>query len=386
MTKSTTIHELIERSANAGLELQRNDGSFPSGQNLSYKDQETPVRSTALWAIIYLRAYDITGEQKFSKVADEAIDFLLQEKNRPNGYTFYARETEKKDKCNGLVGQAHPIRALARAAITLDREDALEVAENVFSIHPFNKNVGLWEGIEIDGSLLSFDRTLNHQLSFAVSGCNLLQARTNSDIMSEIKTFISELKNNLRVGPNGRVRHYVRPPITNVIDVVWERLYRWNLIVNEISYNVRRFSDRHSKKEAGYHPMNLKLLSDLHNFFPDHPLWSTKKVKNCLEYINNTEYRNAFDDKISPYGNMIQGFGNAYATLTFTDQQKLAEKWIGFEIHHRFDFERDLLIKNVSDSNFQAATIAAIVDFPNIEFELNEDPPLRSYNTLREGS
>ena len=45
--ETITIHELLERSARTAPDLQREDGSFPPGQNGVYDEPETPVRTTS---------------------------------------------------------------------------------------------------------------------------------------------------------------------------------------------------------------------------------------------------------------------------------------------------------------------------------------------------
>ena len=45
--ETITVHELLERSARAALDLQRDDGSFSPGRNGVYDEPETPVRTTS---------------------------------------------------------------------------------------------------------------------------------------------------------------------------------------------------------------------------------------------------------------------------------------------------------------------------------------------------
>ena len=42
-----TPAELIVRTAEVGVALQAEDGSFPAGHNGPYRDPETPARTTA---------------------------------------------------------------------------------------------------------------------------------------------------------------------------------------------------------------------------------------------------------------------------------------------------------------------------------------------------
>jgi len=113
--ETITLHEILERSARAALDLQREDGSFPPGRNGVYDESETPVRTMSHWLTTLSKVYEITGDEVFADAAHDAADYLLSDEARPYGYTFHSRSVEGKDKCDGLVGQAAPIRGLAWA-------------------------------------------------------------------------------------------------------------------------------------------------------------------------------------------------------------------------------------------------------------------------------
>lgn len=67
--KPLTLGELVEQSAIAALELQREDGSFPPIRNGVYDEPETPVRTTSRWLTTLLKAYEITDEDRFFDAA-----------------------------------------------------------------------------------------------------------------------------------------------------------------------------------------------------------------------------------------------------------------------------------------------------------------------------
>ena len=185
--ETITTYELLERSARSTLDWQREDGAFPPGRNGVYDEPETPVRTTSKWLTTLSKVYKITGDETFADAANEAANYLLSDEARPHGYTFHSRDAEGKDKCDGLVGQSSPIRSLAQAGSFLDRPELVETAASVFSIHPFEEQVGLWERIEITGENLSFDRTLNHQVFFAGAGSYI--ANKNSKFDRRIRLF-----------------------------------------------------------------------------------------------------------------------------------------------------------------------------------------------------
>lgn len=51
----TSLHEILERSASVGLDLQRKNGSMPPGMNGPYGEEETPVSNTCHWVITFLK-------------------------------------------------------------------------------------------------------------------------------------------------------------------------------------------------------------------------------------------------------------------------------------------------------------------------------------------
>ncbi|WP_459987580.1 hypothetical protein, partial [Natrinema sp. JCM 9743] len=254
-----TLHAILERSARSALDFQQQDGSFPAGRNYTYDEPETPVRTTAHWILTLSKVYDITGDDEFKRAANAAVDFLLGSEARPHDYTFHCRNASGKDKCNGLVGQSTPIEALIQAGDLLNRQDAIETAEEVFLLHPFDDRLGLWERVEINGDILSSDRTLNHQLLFAARSAKLA---TRSTLVAErITRFLTRLETNMRLHPDGLIKHYVRPSPTDTIKTVVQRPRHYEMVLNELVFHYYSRSDERRRKERGYHTVNLSALS-----------------------------------------------------------------------------------------------------------------------------
>ena len=98
-SQTITTYELLERSARAALDLQREDGSFPPGRNGVYDEPETPVRTTSHWLTTLSKVYEITGDEVFAEAANDAADYLLSEEARPHGYTFSTSNGTFFDAC-----------------------------------------------------------------------------------------------------------------------------------------------------------------------------------------------------------------------------------------------------------------------------------------------
>ena len=353
--KTITLHELLERSAESALDLQREDGSFPPGRNYTYDEPETPVRTTSHWTVTLSEVYDITGKNKFREAANAAVDYLLNDEVRPHGYTYYCRDASGKDHCNGLVGQAGPIRALAHAGPILERQDAIKTAEEVFIQHPFDEKLGLWERVEVDGEKLSFDRTLNHQILFAAGSSKLAP---ESDLVADrIRMFLDYLPSNMKIDSDGLIKHYIRPPPIDAVKTVFSDLRHWPLLLNEIVFHYYAKSDERTKKEIGYQPVNLKGLAQLRIQFPEHKVWSSNKFQALIK---------AFDaDECSDisYGSVIPGMSFALAEYAFYNDTNRAKSLIEMDLEGQLDYTTFLLKSDTVNNHNQSSAISILAEF-----------------------
>jgi len=366
--ETITTHELLERSARAALKLQREDGSFPPGRNGVYDEPETPVRTTSHWLTTLSKVYEITGDEEFAEAANDAADYLLSDEVRPYGYTFHSRNAEGKDKCDGLVGQSGAIRSLARSGAILKRPELTETAASVFSLHPFEDRIGLWERVEITGQKLSFDRTLNHQIFFAGAGSYL--ADNYPAIDWRVECFLDNLVTNLRIHDNGLVKHFVRPHIQDVLAVVSRAPRRKNLAWNEIVFHYYSRSDDHRFKEVGYHPVVLVGLSALKRNYPNHRVWKHEKLKRAVEYIESGTYSNERAEMDEQYGAMVPALVLARVKNVFCEvSENVIKSLVAEGLATNYNFDSNTLTKDSNDSAYQAAQIRHLVNLPNISVQ-----------------
>ncbi len=361
--ETITLHELLERSAESALELQREDGSFPPGRNYTYDEPETPVRTTSHWTVTLSKVYDITGKEKFREAADAAVDYLLGDEVRPYGYTYYCRDASGKDHCNGLVGQGGPIRALAHAGPVLKRQDAIDTAEEVFTIHPFDEELGLWERVEIDGEKLSFDRTLNHQILFAAGSSKLA---SESDLVADrITIFLDRLPSNMELHSDGLIKHYIRPSPVDAVKAVFRASRHWPLLLNEVVFHYYSMSDEWRKKEVGYQPVNLQGLSQLRKRFPEHELWSNIPKYSTTDFsvpkCNDVEY-----------GSVIPGISFAWAEYAFKNDWQRMKLMIEEDLNNLLDLDTYLLESDTVNNIDQLSSISCLVGLPNTTMKISK--------------
>lgn len=363
------LYDIIERSARDGLDRQRDDGSFPPGRNYTYDEPETPVRTTSHWLQILTKAYEISGDAVFKNTANDAIDYLLSDEVRPSGFTYHCRNVESKDKCNGLVGQAAPIRALTQASEVFERPDARETAEEVFRIHPFSEALGLWERVEIDGQALSFDRTLNHQIIFAAAVADLAPYVETAE--NYIRNFLEHLPINMRLHTNGLIKHYVRPsPVELGRSILCAPRRRFDMVINEIAFHYYSYSEMRRKKERGYHTVNLEALTKLKEKVPHHSFWETEKFSKSRQFLDSNEIE-LVEGTETRHGHPIPGVAVAKIRHYFDDvsKDKISEL-MRREMEDESSFEGSVFSINDIDENTEVALVSSLVDFPNLEIYL----------------
>lgn len=369
---SVAVHDIIQRSARDGIDLQRDDGSFPPGRNYTYDEPETPVRTTSHWLEVLTKAYELYPDPAFEDAANGAVDYLLSDEVRPSGFTYHCRNVESKDKCNGLVGQAEPIRALTHAGNVLERPAAKETAEEVFRVHPFSEELGLWEKVEIDGEPLSFDRTLNHQIIFAAAAAGLAPDVEVLDVC--IRRFLDTLSSTMQVHGDGLIKHYVRPPLSDVFWAVSRApKRRYDMFVNEAVFHYYSHSDERRKKERGYQTVNLGALSTLKSVFPEHEFWESKKLSRALDFARDNE-SDLIERVDAKHGDLLQGISLAKIWYSFGDPSAEEQRRrIAADLDPDADDVSELFDVEQVDENTRAALVSALIDLPNIELQSREN-------------
>ncbi|AUX10533.1 AglQ family protein [Halalkaliarchaeum desulfuricum] len=369
-----TIHELLERSAESALELQRNDGSFPPGNNGPYQDDSTPVRNTANWLKILSFVYEQTGKRKFKQASNSAVEYLKQDELRPYGYTYICRRSNKKDSCNGVVGQANVIEAMGRAGNYLDKPELYDFAAQIYNLHPFNKNIGVWNRREIDGTILTTDRTFNHQLIFATASSLISDLNDRNEMHREISVFLNNLSQNMGYDSSGLIIHRLRPTIGlfDIVSILRDKSPE--LFLNQILHTKRRIlQDKDVKsKEQGYQSVNLYWLANLKRRRPEHDIWSDLPINKLINVTRTTEYRSQAKQSVNWFSNMPPGFEIAHALNTFDQDPDYNEMryWIEMALNNHYDKKTNQFVKNCDDPDTLNALLYKLIDLPNLSVRL----------------
>ena len=175
------------------------------GHNGLYLDQESPVRCTSHWLLIFAKAYELFYNEEYLKAVCKCADYLLLDSNYPGGYTYLCRNKKGKDQCNGLIGQAWVIEALAKGYSLLNDDKYIRRAVDCFNLHPHCHLTGLWSRIEVNGKNIGLDLTFNHQLWFCMSGVLIIEH--DNEVKSKVFRFLEKFNDNIIIRKNGRIGH-----------------------------------------------------------------------------------------------------------------------------------------------------------------------------------
>jgi hypothetical protein len=353
----TGLHGLVIESVQAALPAQRPDGSFAAGCNGPYDDPETPVRNTGHWLVSLCAAHRWTGDERLREAALRATRFLASAKARPGAAAFQHRAAPGKDACNGLVGQAWSIEALAEAAETFDAAHLAELAESVFLLHPQDAATGLWRRVEVDGTPLSCDVTLNHQLWFAAAGA-LLAPLASPEVATRVLRFLDRLPRNLGLHENGLIRH--RIPAR----VFWRDPRQAARLVRTRA----REGPGLAHKEAGYHAFNLYALALLRRHAPDHPFWRHAKFRRLWAHARSGEQRRALvrNEYGYPYNPVGLEMAFALETLEGPCARHEAAACVAEQLRRHWDSGSRGLRRDTPDPTTLAARLYEAVRLPDL--------------------
>ena len=191
---------IIEQIA---LRYAKNHQLIQAGNNGPYFDNEKKFRNQCHWIIIFSKLYRSTGNKNYLKSVQDLSKIFFLKEARPHGYSFHHRNKVGKDSSNGLVGQAWSFEALYECYITLNDKKFQLLAEEVYNLHKFDHQNGLWYTLDINGKNTEIDAAFNHQLWFAYSAAQIIP--NSNPNFSNILCFLDKILENLTVLENGLI-------------------------------------------------------------------------------------------------------------------------------------------------------------------------------------
>lgn len=202
-----------------------------------------------------------------------------------------------------MIGAAWVFEGLCAAAERLGEAEATALAESLYFRHPFDAEAGLWNVYEVDGRVLGFDPTFNHQLWFAAAAAAIRGPR-RGEVLAHVGRFLDRLDGNLVLRPGGLIHHAM--PRTSVATDPRSRLrarvkqLAEDLPLARLHPRVKARRADLERKSIGYHAFNLHALGMLREQVPDHPFWSGERLRAIVNYALSPSFHAALDT--NPYG------------------------------------------------------------------------------------
>jgi hypothetical protein len=373
------LFDLIVKSAGKGLELQAKNGSMPPGHNGPWNDRDTPVRTTAHWAMTFFRAFEISGESRLREATIVACNYLLSKEARPHGYTFYCRKPErKKAMCNGLIGQAWAVEPLLVVGRALKHQPYMNAAEEVLALHPYCEKRHCWSNVEIDGTAFSND-TYNQQVWFAAM--SLLAGEKNLKLRSCALDFFKHLSDTIKFLDRGLIKHRYASVLTMT-----------RKLRSTIGRQVRFFfapraaqRERNSLLELsnGYLTFLLYGIAMVEDYYPHSvcsQLGNKQLIRDAVNYIQNRYPFYCLGENRYAWTYNPVGIEMAYVLQVFGAQLEMdhtfaamPERWLRLQFQHYYDTDRGLMDRNAVDPIILAARLYEATRLRNYSLMIGAD-------------
>lgn len=253
---------------------------FPGGRNGPYFDIESPIRNSAHVLVAMSVAHHLTGSTRFAELGRQLTHFLLTAEALEQGSVLVHRQKRNKDGCNGVIGPAWVIEALALAGRLLQHDGARARARALADDQSFDSRAALWRRRDPNGGPSGVDRTLNHQVAFAAA----LQGASEEED-PRVRLFLDHLAGGgLRVEDDGLLIHHVprRDEVEHRALGGRERFLRAAANSQHVARLRQRSLDDHRARDIGYHLYALFCLARLCQLSPSHPLWASDEMARAL--------------------------------------------------------------------------------------------------------
>lgn len=375
------MKQLIESIAEKFFKELIMNGYINPGHNGPYNDEETPVRNTAHWLSIFSYLYSETQEKKYYNAVVKCAKYLTSNNARPANAIFYCRKNKNKDFSNGLIGQAWVIEALVEAFKILGEKKYLDLASEVFLLHPFDESKSLWKIVNVDGSIRNFDMTFNHQLWFSAFGSSIYNLTKNQRIKEMIDIFFGKLKYNLDIHRDGLIKHSIV-----FKETINDRIKKLGKNFKLILFNVVKGKNM-IYKEIGYQMFNVYAFAILYDNGIGIDFFNGEKFNKILKFtfskklLNGIKENNHTSDisnipiiskniKVNRYGFAYNapGFELPYIYVIFRDKidnynEIDIEQIINEQIRLTYDCNRKMFSNNTEDERILTSRIYELVRY-----------------------
>lgn len=346
------LKDILCRTANAGLKIQGDDGSFPPGHNGPWHNKETPIRNTAHWILTLAKAHDITGDTDYEEGLRKAGSYLASDACCPMGRTFMVfTDGAMYGGSNGLVGQAWVMEALLTMYRKFGEERFLQLAEERALDQPWDAGLRIWRALSPQGEDMGIQWSLNQQIWFSALSRSVYQETGNEKINERVKLFSDRI-----------------PTVANFWKGFIRMRLREYLFIGRPKFFYRIMKSRvrnHHKLEArsqGYIAYSYYPLSILHNIAPELEVWQKKsflhQFRSSLNFMEENVINYTTEDNPYAYTYHPTGFEMACILESFTDIYKAKTtpaQWVQKQLDQHYDPDTDLMTRNTVDPMTLAA-------------------------------
>lgn len=382
------LYELILESAEKGLRLQQDDGSFPRGHNGPWGHNSTYVRTTAHWALLLHKAYLISDNSIYLSASFEACDYLINEECRPYGYSFNCLQDEYGFwRPNGLIGQAWAVEPLIFIGKKHEKENYLEVAENVLKHHRYDFYEHGWCEVEIDGKKHFLPSgNLNKRLWFSTMALILGEYLDDEWLTIRAYDFFGNFPFLVKFLDDGLVNDHLsyNKRVLSLFKKLIQILLSYRrpdiFLKKKIKSHLKDGGVSSSSKSLGYLTFTLYGLALAYKYDSDARFWENEKLKSILrasiEYIeSNYPFGYLEGDEFRWQYNPV-GIETAFVLETFSEYLELnlsedeITKWLEKQFEGYYDFEKNLMMKNTCDPEILSSRLYEAIRLENYEIRI----------------
>ncbi|MFW5891162.1 MAG: hypothetical protein ACOCUI_02990 [bacterium] len=333
------------------------------GNNGPYNDPETPVRNMCHSVFILDYLYKNTEKSKYQNYLVKIGDYLLSNEVRPYNQNVFLRKNNEKDKVNGVIGPAWYIEALIRLYEIFGEDKYLKVAEEIFLLHTFDEIRGIWYSTNLKGEKIKFDKTFNHQLWFAMAGTYLSKYSSEDKVYIKLKIFFDKLDSNLSIHKTGLIRHPIFLNNTfkeKAKSFLIKSYYKYHEIFKKRTlrykeygyhlFNVYAFAviKQNGWEIDFFKSIKMEKILDLclnNNFYSKLEKNENEKDVNSTPIINN-------DLEVNRYGYPYNAPGFELPVIIdtfFNDNSKIKEQIMNRQFSLTYDQKSGFFTKNIED-------------------------------------
>lgn len=316
--KKICQQEYMEYIAQKYFEKFNSQGYADAGNNGPHGHEDTPVRNTAHFLIIYSYMYKQYKDAKYLEICKKFADYICAESDKTKNGSVQCMVTDKFDHLNGLIGQGWAIEALLYYYGISNEYKYLDYACKIFYSQKYDYDLHLWHRIEIDGKDIGIDPTYNHNIWFAACSAKILNYKEDAELRKIIDDLmINGTKRDFRIYKTGLLRHSVKPAPKK------SAMIRLKKAIKIILYPVRKLNLRKldtKYMERAYHVFDMYGFCILEEMFPQYEIFSSIKYKKAKEYaLDINRLNNDYDvfSAIKSNDGKFNVFSYSYNSLAF---------------------------------------------------------------------